>query len=83
MILSNLNTWQLLDPAGSQPDPDIEVTYQKNYYVYQLKVFWDENFKYDIKIKFWTLGSPWILLKARYRGHIKKWSCISIKGFMG
>ena len=24
-----LDTWQLLDPAGSQPDPGIEVTYPK------------------------------------------------------
>ena len=25
-----LDTWQLLDPAGSQPDPGIEVTYPKS-----------------------------------------------------
>ena len=25
-----LDTWQRLDPAGSCPDPGIQVTYQKN-----------------------------------------------------
>jgi len=48
-----LDTWQLLEPAGSKPDSGIEVTYQK--------VFGEEYFKYDIKIRFLTPGSYQIL----------------------
>ena len=61
-----LDTWQPIDSTGSQPDPGIEVTYQKMVigHVYQLKVFRDENFKYDIKIKFWTPARRWIVLEA-------------------
>ncbi len=34
-----LDTWQPLEPAGSQPDPGIEVTYQKVIMYVNYKVF--------------------------------------------
>ena len=56
-----LNTWQLLDPAGSRPDPGIEVTYQKSDHVCQILFFWDGNSKFGIKNIFF-LHLPWQLL---------------------
>jgi hypothetical protein len=41
-----LYTWQLLDPAGSRPDPGMEVTYPKIDYVCQIICFlrWEIQF---------------------------------------
>jgi hypothetical protein len=47
-----LDTWQLLDPAGSRPDPGIEVTYPKSDHVCQILYLSSGNTKFCIKNKF-------------------------------
>jgi hypothetical protein len=47
-----LYIWQLLDPAGSRPDPGIEVTYPKSDHVCQMLFLWDGNSNFVIKNKF-------------------------------
>ena len=60
-----LYTWQLLDPAGSRPDPGIEVTYLKSDDVCQIIYFFVMGIPIlSLEINFCTPGSCWILLAA-------------------
>ena len=49
-----LYTWQLLDPAGSLPDPGIEITYPKCDQVCKILCFLSGNSNFDIKNDFFV-----------------------------